>query len=100
MPKAAAHEWYRPRLAALVAEGEAAGIARDVAVAVITDLINGQLFNPGPAGGDEAWNQDIGEPAYMVNPDGTRPEGGPSGGGADPLTYFGPGGAGGRNYAA
>jgi hypothetical protein len=72
MPQLAAHDWFGPKLGALVAEAEAAGFARDVAVAVITDLINGPQFNTAPLETDETWNQDIGEPDYMVNPDGTR----------------------------
>jgi hypothetical protein len=34
-----------PRLIALLAEAEKAGIARDVAVAVLTDLVEGTDFN-------------------------------------------------------
>ena len=39
------HDFLLPRLTALVAEAETAGIARDVAVAVLTDLITGPGFN-------------------------------------------------------
>jgi hypothetical protein len=61
------HDWLRPRLGALVAEAAAAGIARDVSVAVITDLINGPDFGAAPAAADDDWNRDIGEPDYLVN---------------------------------
>jgi hypothetical protein len=54
-------------LAALVAEAAAAGIDRDVSVAVITDLINGPLFAPPVPKPDDEWNRDKGEPDYMVN---------------------------------
>jgi hypothetical protein len=39
MTQTPAHKWLRPKLTALIAEAEQAGIARDVAVAVLTDLI-------------------------------------------------------------
>ena len=39
------HAWLRPKLLALLAEAESAGIARDVAVAVIIDLMTGTDFN-------------------------------------------------------
>ena len=61
------HDWLLPRLSALVAEAAAAGIDRDVSVAVITDLINGPDFSAAPAAADEKWDQDIGEPDYQVN---------------------------------
>ena len=61
------HDWLRPRLSALVAEAEAAGIARDVSVALITDLINGPDFGAAAPVADENWNQDVGEPDYLVN---------------------------------
>lgn len=61
------HEWLLPKLTALVDEAAAAGIARDVSVAVIDDLINAPPFNTAPPETDEGWNQDIGEPDYMVN---------------------------------
>jgi hypothetical protein len=67
MPQQTAHDWLRPRLAALVAEAESSGIDRDVVVAVITDLINGPLFAPPAVKPDEEWNKDVGEPDYMVN---------------------------------
>jgi hypothetical protein len=67
MPPISPHDWLRPRLGALVAEAKAAGIARDVSVAVITDLINGPDFGVEPPAADENWNQDIGEPDYLVN---------------------------------
>ena len=46
MNDAPAHVWLRPRLIALIAEAEQAGIARDVAVAVAIDLMTGPDFNP------------------------------------------------------
>jgi hypothetical protein len=72
------HDWFRPKLTALVAEAAAAGIARDVAVAVITDLINSPPFNNAPVEDDETWNQDIGQPVGEVNPDTTISEGEPA----------------------
>ena len=61
-------DWLYPRLAALVADAEQAGIARDMAVALVTDIINGPPFNVGPEPtADEDWNKDVGEPDYMVN---------------------------------
>ena len=51
MTDIAPHDWFRPRLSALVADAAKAGFATDVAVAVITDLINGPPFSVGaPAG--------------------------------------------------
>jgi hypothetical protein len=67
MPPISPHDWLRPRLSKLVAEAKAAGIDRDVSVAVITDLINGPDFITAPPSADEDWNQDIGEPDYLVN---------------------------------
>ena len=65
--------WLYPRLDALVAEAEKAGIARDMTVALVTDIINGPPFNVGPneAVADENWNKDIGETDAMVNEDTT-----------------------------
>ena len=40
-----ARAWMHPRLIALLVEAKQAGIARDVAVAVITDLIEAPEFN-------------------------------------------------------
>jgi hypothetical protein len=45
MIKTPAHEWLLPRLTKLLAEAEKAGIPVDVAVAVLTDLIEGPEFN-------------------------------------------------------
>lgn len=64
-PPPAPHDWFRPRLAALVASASRAGFALDVSVAVITDIINGPSFNLTPLDTDEAWNQDIGEPVDL-----------------------------------
>jgi len=61
MPEMTAHDWFRPRLIALLAEAERAGYARDVAEAVITDLVNGALAAAVPAP-DENWAHDLGEP--------------------------------------
>lgn len=47
-----AHDFLLPRLTALVEAAVAGGIARDVAVAVLTDLITSPVFNdaaPDPA---------------------------------------------------
>ena len=60
-------DWFSPRLTALMAEAEAAGIARDVSVAVITDLVNGALSADVPEPTGENPNQDIGEPDYMAS---------------------------------
>jgi hypothetical protein len=48
-----AHAWILPKLTALMAEAEKAGIPQEVAVAVLTDLLEGPEFNrshvaPGP----------------------------------------------------
>ncbi len=61
MPDIPAHDWFRPKLIALFAEAAQAGYPRDVAEAVITDLVNGTLAacaTP-PQG---SWAQDPGEP--------------------------------------
>jgi len=39
------HDFLLPRLKALIEEATANGIARDVAVAVLTDLVTGPEFN-------------------------------------------------------
>ena len=67
-PTPTPHDWFRPKLTALVAEAKADGIAQDVSVAVITDLMNGPLFAAGELQTNEGWNQDIGEPTELVNP--------------------------------
>jgi hypothetical protein len=85
-----AHAWWTERLKATVAEAKAAGIAQDVSVAVITDLINGPIFSPGPVEADEDWNKDIGEPEYMVNenqPIGSEPTDASPGVGIPALTH-------------
>ena len=61
-----AHDWFRPRLQALLGEAEQAGYARDVAEAVITDLMNGALADAIPVREDADWNRDIGEPDGAV----------------------------------
>ena len=40
-----AHDFLLPRLAALIDEAAASGIERDVAVAVLTDLVTSPAFN-------------------------------------------------------
>jgi hypothetical protein len=67
MPDATPHDWFRARLITLLAEADAAGFARDVAVAVITDLINGQLSAAVAPPSEDNPNQDIGEPDFMAN---------------------------------
>ncbi len=67
MPDNDAHAWWTERLQAAMAEAKAAGIAQDVSVAVITDVVNSAVFSPQDVVPDEGWNQDIGEPDYMVN---------------------------------
>ena len=85
MAETAPRDWIYPRLAALVADAGKAGIARDVTVALVTDIINGPPFNVGPEPeADEGWNKDIGETDAMVNNDGTGgiiPLDDPAGGG-------------------
>ena len=66
MSTIAPHDWFEPKLAALMAEAEAAGMARDVSVAVITDLVNGRLAAAVPAPEEASPDQDLGEPDYMV----------------------------------
>ncbi len=61
-PTLPAHDWFRPKLVTLLAEAEQAGYARDVAEAVITDLMNGLLAAAVPPP-EEAWALDPGEPA-------------------------------------
>jgi hypothetical protein len=69
MSDRAPHDWYLPRLKALVAEASAAGFAPDVSVAVVTDLMNGPAFTSAAEDvADEDWNRDIGEPDALVNP--------------------------------
>jgi len=60
MPIIPAHAWFSEKLKALLAEGERAGYPRDVAEAVITDLLNGALAAQAPLG-DEDWARDPGE---------------------------------------
>jgi hypothetical protein len=60
-PSIPAHDWFRPKLVALLAEAEEAGYARDVAEAVITDLMNGALAAALPPP-EEGWARDPGEP--------------------------------------
>jgi hypothetical protein len=56
-----AHDWFRERLASLLAEADQAGFSRDVAQAVITDLMNGVFASSSPPP-DENWAHDAGEP--------------------------------------
>jgi hypothetical protein len=67
MDPTSAHDWLRPKLTALFAEAEVAGFAQDVCVAVITDLVNSAPFAASQLVADENYNQDTGEPDYMVN---------------------------------
>jgi hypothetical protein len=67
MPKQSAYDWLQPKIAALVAEADRAGIDRDISVAVITDIINGPLFSPPVPGPDDEWARDAGEPDYLIN---------------------------------
>ena len=46
MSKTPAHDWLRPRLAALVADAERAGFDRQTVIAVLTDLITAPPYNP------------------------------------------------------
>jgi len=66
MPDISAHDWFAPKLTALLADAAQAGYPRDVAVAVITDLINGPLSaaEPPPQG---SWAQDPGEPPQAAS---------------------------------
>ncbi len=47
-----AHDWLKPRLEQLLADAEAAGIERSIAVAVLTDIVTGTGFNAGHLAGD------------------------------------------------
>ncbi|HTZ70233.1 MAG TPA: hypothetical protein VMB71_06235 [Acetobacteraceae bacterium] len=62
MATSSPHDWFLPRLRALVEQAAQAGIAPDVSVAVITNLINGPAFDAAPLETDENWNRDLGEP--------------------------------------
>ena len=89
MTDVAPHAWFEPKLVALMAEADGAGIARDVSVAVITDLVNGKLAAAVPAPQEANPDQDIGEPDYMVphGPDtGLADPGEPVG---NPLNHLG-----------
>ncbi len=61
MTAAPAHDWFRERLTVLLADAEQAGYSRDIAQAVITDLMNGAFASPTPPP-DENWAHDAGEP--------------------------------------
>ncbi len=45
MDEPPAHRWLRPKLTELLAAAESAGIAREVAVAVLIDIMTGTDFN-------------------------------------------------------
>lgn len=47
-----AHDWLRPRLDQVLADAEAHGIARDVAVAVINDIVTDVDFGSGHVASD------------------------------------------------
>jgi hypothetical protein len=49
MTQTPAHDWMRPRLIALLADAERAGVPRDVGVAVLTDLLESPAFNGAPS---------------------------------------------------
>ncbi len=67
MTDVAPHAWFEPKLAALMAEARTAGIAQDMSVAVITDLVNGKLAGAAvPPPEESNPDQDLGEPGYMV----------------------------------
>ncbi len=67
MTQVAPHAWFEPKLAALMAEAATAGIAQDVSVAVITDLVNGKLSAAVPPPETANTDQDIGEPDSAAN---------------------------------
>ena len=68
MPHILAHEWFKPRLEALLAEAAKEGYPRDVAQAAITDLVNGALAAAAPdVPPDDDWARDIGEPADLAH---------------------------------
>ena len=46
MSNTPAHDWLRPRLAALVSGAERAGFDRQTVIAVLTDLITSPPYNP------------------------------------------------------
>jgi hypothetical protein len=46
MSNTPAHDWLRPRLAALVHDAERAGFDRQTVIAVLTDLITAPPYNP------------------------------------------------------
>ena len=92
MPDILAHDWFRPKLTALLAEADAAGYARDVSQAAITDLVNGALASAAPAKADDGWAQDIGEPDYMVNEPGVDVQGDLGGQVRNPLGHLRRGG--------
>jgi hypothetical protein len=97
MPSVLAHDWFRPRLTALLAEADAAGYARDVSEAAITDLVNGELAAAIPASPpDDNWARDIGEPAEAAHEMPTAPALPPETGNNDPRGDFPAGIYGGR----
>ncbi len=48
MIRTTAHAWMLPQLTDLLARAKAAEIPQEVAIAVLTDLIEGPEFNPSP----------------------------------------------------
>jgi hypothetical protein len=51
-----AHDWFHPRLIALLEDAHRAGFAQDVSIAVVSDLLNGPDFSPAEPGEiDERW---------------------------------------------
>jgi hypothetical protein len=62
-----AHDWFHPRLIALLEDAHRAGFAQDVSIAVVSDLLNGPDFSPAEPGEiDERWAKDIGAPDYAA----------------------------------
>ena len=97
MPSTPAHEWFKPRLEALLAQAAEAGYAPDLSQAVITDLVNGALAAPmAPLPSEDNWAQDIGEPAELAHEMPTTPGLPPETGSNDPRNDFPNGISGGR----
>ena len=72
------HDFMLPRLTALVNEAVATGIARDVAVAVLIDLVTSPRFDtaaPDPAGDSEPHNLWNRGPDSVVLVGGSSPTG-------------------------
>jgi hypothetical protein len=96
MPSTPAHEWFTPKLEALLKEADAAGYPRDLSQAVVTDLVNGVFAAATPLAPDDNWAQDIGEPADFAHEMPTPPGLPPETGNNDPRGDFPAGISGGR----